>query len=170
MVPRNALARTLGTTSAIDVQGKTLKAARAVAKVGRLMGLLALLSMVAACVVVQEMPHRRPQVVAPRAPGFSASERRIVQAYYAELHRRGGCPPGLAKKHNGCQPPGQAKTRYVTGRPLSRGVAVLPLPRELAVRIGRPPRGYYYGVVNGDVVKLVVGSLLVIDAITGLGG
>lgn len=23
----------------------------------------------------------------------------------------GGCPPGLAKKHNGCMPPGQAKKR-----------------------------------------------------------
>jgi hypothetical protein len=24
----------------------------------------------------------------------------------------GGCPPGLAKKHNGCMPPGQAKKFY----------------------------------------------------------
>jgi hypothetical protein len=24
----------------------------------------------------------------------------------------GDCPPGLAKKHNGCQPPGQAKKLY----------------------------------------------------------
>jgi|SRR6476646_1428039 hypothetical protein len=24
----------------------------------------------------------------------------------------GGCPPGLAKKHNGCLPPGQAKKLY----------------------------------------------------------
>ena len=26
-----------------------------------------------------------------------------------------GCPPGLAKKHNGCQPPGQAKKYYRRG-------------------------------------------------------
>lgn len=44
-----------------------------------------------------------------------------------------------------------------------------PLLRELAIRIGRPPRGYVYGVVDGDVVKLVVGSPLIIDAIWGLG-
>ena len=25
---------------------------------------------------------------------------------------RGGCPPGLAKKHNGCMPPGQARKLY----------------------------------------------------------
>ena len=28
-----------------------------------------------------------------------------------------GCPPGLAKKNNGCLPPGQAKQRYTSYRP-----------------------------------------------------
>ena len=28
---------------------------------------------------------------------------------YGIGYGRGGCPPGLAKKHNGCMPPGQAK-------------------------------------------------------------
>jgi hypothetical protein len=28
----------------------------------------------------------------------------------------GGCPPGLAKKHNGCMPPGQAKKLYNIGQ------------------------------------------------------
>jgi len=28
----------------------------------------------------------------------------------------GGCPPGLAKKHNGCMPPGQAKKLFRTGQ------------------------------------------------------
>jgi hypothetical protein len=63
-----------------------------------------------------------------------------------------------------------AKKRYVTGRPLSPGVPVLPLPRELQIRIGLPPHGYLYGVVDGDVLKLTVGSLLVVDAIAGLSG
>jgi hypothetical protein len=132
---------------------------------------LMVLPVLAACVVVYDAPapRRRAPAAVKRAPGFTASERRIVQAYYAGLHRRGGCPPGLAKKHNGCQPPGQAKKRYVRGRPLPGNVVVLSLPRELEIRIGRPPRGYRYGVVDGDVVKLVVGSLLVIDAVTGLG-
>jgi len=26
------------------------------------------------------------------------------------------CPPGLAKKHNGCRPPGQARKRYNVGQ------------------------------------------------------
>ena len=33
----------------------------------------------------------------------------------------GGCPPGLAKKHNGCLPPGQAKKLYNVGQRLPLG-------------------------------------------------
>ena len=32
----------------------------------------------------------------------------------------GGCPPGLAKKHNGCMPPGQAKKLYRIGQRFPR--------------------------------------------------
>jgi len=134
-------------------------------------GMFGLSMLLASCVVVHEAPDQgRPGFGRSRAPeGFSERERRAVQAYFAETHRARGCPPGLAKKRNGCQPPGLVKKRYATGRPLPAGVEVLPLPRELEIRIGRPPRGYRYGMLDGDVVKLVVGSLLVIDAIHGLG-
>ena len=33
----------------------------------------------------------------------------------------GGCPPGLAKKNNGCLPPGQAKKLYNVGQRFPRG-------------------------------------------------
>ena len=33
----------------------------------------------------------------------------------------GGCPPGLAKKNNGCRPPGQAKKQYAVGQRLPYG-------------------------------------------------
>ena len=32
------------------------------------------------------------------------------------LDARGNCPPGLAKKNNGCTPPGQAKKQYDVGQ------------------------------------------------------
>ena len=32
------------------------------------------------------------------------------------LNARGTCPPGLAKKGNGCMPPGQARKRWNTGQ------------------------------------------------------
>ena len=38
---------------------------------------------------------------------------------------------------------------------------------ELSVRIGPAPAGYRYGILDGDLVKLAVGTMLVVDAIEG---
>lgn len=99
---------------------------------------------------------------------FSVRDRDLVRVYYEGHYGRGHCPPGLAKKHNGCLPPGLAKKRYVVGAPLPAGLVIMPLPIELGRTLGTPPYGYRYGVVDGDVVKLALGSLLVVDAIDGL--
>lgn len=99
---------------------------------------------------------------------FLAPERDHVRTFFVEQHGRGKCPPGLAKKKNGCLPPGQARKRYLVGRALPAAVVVLPLPPALEIRLGRPPVGFRYGIVDGDLVKLAVGTSLVIDAIEGL--
>ena len=39
---------------------------------------------------------------------------------------------------------------------------------ELSVRIGPAPAGYRYGILDGDLVKLAIGTMLVADAIEGL--
>jgi hypothetical protein len=96
---------------------------------------------------------------------FSSHERDVVRGYHVEHYGKGGCPPGLAKKHNGCLPPGQAKKRYEIGRPLPPDFVIMDLPGDLSIRLGLPSDGYRYGMIDGDVVKLVVGSLLVVDAI-----
>ena len=36
------------------------------------------------------------------------------------FNAQGGCPPGLAKKNNGCLPPGQAKKLYNVGQTYNR--------------------------------------------------
>lgn len=41
-----------------------------------------------------------------------AGRRVVVYAPYRDYGVMRGCPPGLAKKHNGCLPPGQAKKVY----------------------------------------------------------
>jgi Ni/Co efflux regulator RcnB len=102
------------------------------------------------------------------AVSFAAHEREAATGYFVETRGRGKCPPGLAKRHNGCLPPGQAKKRYVVGHRLPERIVVEEIPRELLVRIGPPPRGYRYAIVDGDLVKLAVGTLLVVDAIEGL--
>lgn len=98
---------------------------------------------------------------------FSATQRSAYLDWYSHEYH-GGCPPGLAKKHNGCMPPGLAKKRYSIGYPLPPGVVLGPLPSALAILLGAPPPGYRYGILDGDVVKLAVGTMLVVDAIEGL--
>jgi hypothetical protein len=99
---------------------------------------------------------------------FTAGQRSGYHGWYVEEYGPGHCPPGLAKKNNGCLPPGQAKKRYAIGRPLPPGIVIGPIPSSLAVILGPAPRGYRYGIVDGDVVKLAVGTLLVVDALEGL--
>jgi len=99
---------------------------------------------------------------------FSADQRAAAHGWYAETYGRGNCPPGLAKKNNGCLPPGQAKKRYAVGEPLPKGVSYKPVSAELSVRLGPAPEGYVYVTLDGDLLKLAVGTLLVVDAIDGL--
>ena len=99
---------------------------------------------------------------------FIDTQREAARSYFVKQHGRGNCPPGLAKKNNGCLPPGQAKKRYVVGHSLPSGIVVGELPLQLSVAIGPAPAGYRYGILDGDLVKLAVGTLLVVDAIQGL--
>ena len=100
---------------------------------------------------------------------FDDDKRVAVREYYErEYEGRGRCPPGLAKKHNGCMPPGQAK-KWEMGRPLPRDVVYYPVPPELEVRIGIPPAGYKYVRVASDILMIAVGTGVVADAIQDLG-
>ncbi len=95
---------------------------------------------------------------------FGEQERRVVRDYYGEEVRGGRCPPGLAKKGNGCMPPGQAK-KWATGRPLPRDLRYEDLPRDLVLRLPPPPSGHRYVRIAGDVLLIAVGSAMVVDAI-----
>lgn len=99
---------------------------------------------------------------------FDDHSRRIVREYYVTEYRSGHCPPGLAKKNNGCMPPGQAK-KWRIGQPLPRDVIFYDLPPALVVRIGTPPPGYRYVRMAADILLIAVGTGMVIDAITDLG-
>lgn len=99
---------------------------------------------------------------------FDDDDRSEWYGYWRDEYERGHCPPGLAKKHDGCLPPGQAKKRYAIGRPLPVGVALLAVPAPLLRLLPPVEPGYRYGVVDGDLVKLAIGTSLVVDAIDGL--
>jgi Ni/Co efflux regulator RcnB len=99
---------------------------------------------------------------------FEDNHRVVVREYYENEFRGGRCPPGLAKKHNGCMPPGQAR-KWQYGRPLPRDIVYYEVPRDVVVRIGVPPPGYRYVRVAQDILMIAVGTGMVMDAIEDLG-
>lgn len=100
---------------------------------------------------------------------FNDNERHAIRDYYGNEFRRGHCPPGLAKKHNGCMPPGQAR-KWSVGHRLPPDVVYYDLPAVVIDRIGRPPAGYRYVRVASDVLLIAVGTSMVIDAVEDLSG
>jgi len=99
---------------------------------------------------------------------FNDQHRVMVREYYTEQFRGGHCPPGLAKKNNGCMPPGQAK-KWQVGQPLPRDVVYYSVPQQLVVQIGPPPSGYRYVRVATDILMIAIGTGMVVDAIQDLG-
>lgn len=99
---------------------------------------------------------------------FGDQQRVVVRDYYAGQAKAGKCPPGLAKKNNGCMPPGQAK-KWSVGRPLPGDVVFYPVPSSVSVRLGVPPSGHRYVRVASDILLIAVGTSMVVDAITDLG-
>jgi len=82
----------------------------------------------------------------------------------------GGCPPGLAKKHNGCMPPGQARKlargerwRSGYGSAYSYGQ----IPYDLRRRYDLEPRyRYYYD--NGYLYAVNPRTMLIQQVISAL--
>lgn len=91
----------------------------------------------------------------------------IIQQYYASEFSHGRCPPGLAKKNNGCLPSGQAK-KWAVGQPLPRDVVYYPLPPQLVIQLTPPPVGHQYVRVGTDILLIAAGTGLVAAGLSDL--
>ncbi|MDP2256977.1 MAG: hypothetical protein Q8K05_13120 [Polaromonas sp.] len=98
---------------------------------------------------------------------FGDTQRTAVRNYYSEQFRVGRCPPGLAKKNNGCMPPGQAR-KWAIGQPLPRDVIYYSVPPALILQLGVPPAGHRYVRVASDILLITIGTGMVIDALQDL--
>jgi hypothetical protein len=83
---------------------------------------------------------------------------------------RGGCPPGLAKKHNGCMPPGQAKKLY-RGQRWRSGYGDLYSYRQIPYDLRRrydldASDRYYYS--NGYLYRVDPRTLVIEQVISAL--
>jgi len=99
---------------------------------------------------------------------FGDTQRTETHEYYKERSRSGHCPPGLAKKHNGCMPPGQAR-KWAMGEDLPRDVTYRAIDPAIQIRLGTPPQGHKFVRVASDILLIAVGTGLVVDAIQDLG-
>ena len=101
---------------------------------------------------------------------FNDRQRALVREYYVQSYANGKkCPPGLAKKNNGCMPPGQARN-WIIGQPVPRGVRVYAVPQPVIVQLPPAPYGYRYARIGGDIVLVQQQNNLVVDIIQGLLG
>lgn len=100
---------------------------------------------------------------------FGDRHRVYVHEYFTQHYSSGRCPPGLAKRHNGCMPPGQAR-KWRIGRPLPRDVVYYDLPPAVVVELGVPLPRHRYVRVAGDILLIAIGTGMVVDAIEDLGG
>ena len=83
----------------------------------------------------------------------------------------GGCPPGLAKKNNGCLPPGQAKKLYNVGQrwPVGYGQpwTYNQIPYGMRNQYGFDPRyNYYYG--DGYVYRVDPATMLISQVVSAI--
>ncbi len=101
---------------------------------------------------------------------FNDQHRTYVRQYYTEHYGHGrNCPPGLAKKNNGCLPPGQAR-KWDVGQPIPRGVTVYAVPQTVVMQLPPPPYGYRYARIGNDVVLVQRQNNIIVDIIVNLFG
>jgi hypothetical protein len=98
---------------------------------------------------------------------FTSRERDLFKSWAIAEYGRGKCPPGLAKKEDGCLPRGAPRKRYMVGLALPPSTVIAPVPLDLTGRVGTPAVGYRYGMIDGDLVKLDLARGIVLDAIDG---
>jgi Ni/Co efflux regulator RcnB len=98
---------------------------------------------------------------------FNEQHRARVRDYYAKEYGDGRkCPPGLAKKHNGCMPPGQA--HWDVGQRLPTDVPIYSVPQPVLVYLPTAPYGYRYHRIGNDIVLVQIQGNLIVDIIVNL--
>jgi hypothetical protein len=83
----------------------------------------------------------------------------------------GGCPPGLAKKNNGCLPPGQAKKLYNVGQRYPGGYGVPwsynQIPYDVRTQYRLNPYGHYY-YSDGYLYRVDPRTMLIQQVVSAL--
>ena len=101
---------------------------------------------------------------------FNEQQRVFAREYYSTTYKDGKrCPPGLAKKNNGCLPPGQVRN-WAVGQPVPTNVTVYSVAQPVIRMLPPAPIGYRYARIGGDIVLVQQQNNIIVDIIQGLLG
>ena len=101
---------------------------------------------------------------------FNDQQRLFARQYYTTTYSDGKrCPPGLAKKNNGCLPPGQVRNLAI-GQPVPTNVTVYSVAQPVIRMLPPAPIGYRYARIGGDIVLVQQQNNIIVDIIQGLLG
>lgn len=92
-------------------------------------------------------------------------DRVTVYSFYRTEFVSGRCPPGLARKDNGCLPPGQARRLWMLGTPLPPAVTFYPLPAPLLAQLTPAPEGYQYVRIDNDILLMTLGTRVIVESV-----
>jgi Ni/Co efflux regulator RcnB len=106
--------------------------------------------------------------VAPGQIAIVDRDRDTVRTYYRREFAAGNCPPGLAKKNNGCLPPGQANRAWAVGQSPPPEF-VQPMPHELWSQLTPPPAGYQYARVDNNIVLISTATRTIAGMLGNIG-
>jgi hypothetical protein len=111
--------------------------------------------------------HGKAQAHSGRVHGRTMTGHGRVYAFNA----RGQCPPGLAKRENGCLPPGQAKKLYNAGQRYNRNFGNAwtynEIPRSLRSQYNLDHSDRYY-YRNGYIYQVDPKTMIVEQVISAL--
>jgi len=97
------------------------------------------------------------------AGGISKEDQVTIRDFLLKNYQQ-NCPPGLAKKDNGCLPSGQAR-KYSIGQKLPVGVLTQAVSPGLLYLLHTPP-GHRYVMVDQDVLLIENLNKIVVGAVT----
>ena len=110
--------------------------------------------------------HQREEI--KQGSYFNDQQRTSAREYYTTTYKDGKrCPPGLAKKKNGCLPPGQVRNLDV-GQPVPTNVTVYSVAQPVIRMLPPAPIGYRYSRIGNDIVLIQQQNNVIVDIIQGL--
>lgn len=114
------------------------------------------------------MQNARPLLLAGMIAALLAG---LAAPAHAALYMAAAAQPMQAAQKARAETPADeapkpGEPRYVIGKPLPEDIAYAPVPPRLTPWLGKPPRGYVFGLVDEDILLISLKNRRVVEAMT----